>query len=156
MRRRPFKHPGFTVVELMFALIAAALIVTIAIPSYTRYIQNTRINVAIGDMARVQLAVETFMGQNNMRLPASLEDCGMGDLRDPWGNPYQYLNIADGGPGIRGQVRKDRNLVPINTDFDLYSSGPDGESRPPLTAKHSRDDIVRAANGAFIGSAEEF
>lgn len=75
---------------------------------------------------------------------------------DPWGNPYQYLNIANGGNRIRGRVRKDRNLVPLNTDFDIYSMGPDGESRPPLTARHSWDDIVRASNGSFIGIASDY
>jgi general secretion pathway protein G len=52
--------------------------------------------------------------------------------------------------------RKDRFLVPLNTDFDLYSVGRDGESVPPLSAAKSRDDVVRAANGAFIGLASKF
>lgn len=34
--------------------------------------------------------------------------------------------------------------------------GPDGESMPPLNAKSSRDDVIRAANGAFYGLAEKF
>jgi general secretion pathway protein G len=53
-------------------------------------------------------------------------------------------------------MRKDRNLVPINSDYDLYSMGPDGESMPPLTAARSRDDIVRANNGGFVGTAEAY
>jgi len=67
---------------------------------------------------------------------------------------------GSGGPGGGGggaaQARKDRFLVPINTDFDLYSMGKDGESVPALTAAKSRDDVVRAANGAFIGLASKF
>jgi general secretion pathway protein G len=46
--------------------------------------------------------------------------------------------------------------VPINTDFDLYSMGPDGRSAPPLTASDSRDDIVRANNGRFVGIAADY
>jgi general secretion pathway protein G len=46
--------------------------------------------------------------------------------------------------------------VPLNSDYDLYSSGPDGESRSPLTAAPSRDDIVRANNGGYIGLAGEY
>jgi general secretion pathway protein G len=67
-------------------------------------------------------------------------------------------NEGSGGSAgsIMASVRKDRFLAPINTDFDLYSMGPDGESRPQLNAKPSRDDIVRAANGGFFGPAEEF
>ena len=54
-------------------------------------------------------------------------------MRDPWGNPYGYLNLGD--KNANGHARKDHSLVPINTDFDLYSMGPDGRSSPPLTAK---------------------
>jgi len=52
-------------------------------------------------------------------------------------NPYGYLKLGD--KKAHGHARKNHSLVPINTDFDLYSTGPDGRSSPPLTAKHSRD-----------------
>jgi general secretion pathway protein G len=55
-----------------------------------------------------------------------------------------------------GQLRKDRNLVPINTDFDLFSRGKDGQTNFPLTAQRSRDDIVRANNGGYIGLASDY
>lgn len=54
-----------------------------------------------------------------------------------------------------GKKRKDKSLYPLNTDYDLYSMGPDGKSQTPLTAKASRNDIVRAKNGAFIGWAAD-
>jgi general secretion pathway protein G len=75
--------------------------------------------------------------------------------RDPWGRPYVYLNIRAAGPGNSG-LRKDGKLNPLNTDFDLYSCGKDGDSIGPLSAKASRDDIVRANNGAFIGLGEDY
>jgi len=50
---------------------------------------------------------------------------------------------------------KVRKLNPLNTDFDLYSMGSDGDSKGPLSAKASRDDIVRANNGDFIGRSED-
>ena len=52
--------------------------------------------------------------------------------------------------------RKDRFLVPLNKEYDLYSMGKDGKSQPPLTAKESYDDIVRANNGIYIGQASQF
>jgi general secretion pathway protein G len=61
-----------------------------------------------------------------------------------------------GGGGSSSQPRKDRFLVPINSDYDLYSMGPDGASAPPLTAKASHDDIIRASDGAYVGVAENF
>ena len=53
-------------------------------------------------------------------------------------------------------MRKDRFLVPINSCYDLYSMGKDGQSVPPLTAKASWDDIVRANDGAFVGLAWQY
>ncbi len=61
-----------------------------------------------------------------------------------------------GGGNVVGQARKDRFLVPINSDYDLYSLGKDGRSVAALTAKDSRDDVVRASDGAFIGLASNF
>ena len=50
-----------------------------------------------------------------------------------------------------------RNVdAPYRRQYDLYSVGPDGESVPPLTAKHSRDDIVMANDGGFIGVASDY
>jgi general secretion pathway protein G len=67
-------------------------------------------------------------------------------------------NDGGGGGGGGGSVkpRKDRFLVPINSDYDLYSMGPDGQSNEPLTVPVSRDDIIRASNGAYVGIAENF
>ena len=68
---------------------------------------------------------------------------------------YQFLNIIDGNPPA-ADVRKDGALNPLNSDFDLYSMGEDGESQAPLNAALARDDIVRANNGAFVGRAKDY
>ena len=94
---------------------------------------------------------------------------------DPWGNPYQYLRLLDpesggtggggkggkggkggGGGGGKEKAWKDHFLVPLNTDYDLYSMGPDGRSVAPLTAAASRDDIVRADDGEFVDEAVKY
>ena len=87
-------------------------------------------------------------------LPNSLAQIGYGSLMDPWGNPYQYLNHST-HRGL-GQDRKDRFLVPLNSDYDLYSMGKDGQSSPPITAKNSLDDTIRASDGAYVGLASQF
>jgi len=89
----------------------------------------------------------------NETLPNSLSDVGQGGLLDPWGNPYEYLKVEGAN---KGRLRKDRFLVPVNSDFDLYSRGKDGRSVSPFTAKASRDDIVRAADGGYVGLASGF
>ena len=52
--------------------------------------------------------------------------------------------------------RMDRFLHPINSDYDLYSMGKDGETVLPLTARKSHDDVIRANDGSFVGLAVEF
>lgn len=56
----------------------------------------------------------------------------------------------------QNNARKDHNLHPINSDFDLYSSGADGQSSKPLTAGASKDDIIRANNGSFYGYGKDY
>jgi general secretion pathway protein G len=84
-------------------------------------------------------------------LPDNLSDINWGNLKDPWGSPYQYLNFKN--IKGKGKMRKDHFLVPLNTDYDLCSMGKDGKSNTPLTAKASRDDIIRANDGMYVGKA---
>jgi general secretion pathway protein G len=55
-----------------------------------------------------------------------------------------------------GKLRRDRFINPLNTDYDLYSMGRDGESSTNLNAKSSWDDIVRIKDGLFVGLATVF
>jgi len=147
------RHIGLTVVELTVALLIAAVMVTLALPAYSNYRERVRIDQAKRDIAMMSAVISNYYN-DAQAYPDSLSDVGFGSLLDPWGNPYGYLNLGD--KKAHGHARKDHSLVPINTDFDLYSMGPDGKSSPPLTAKASRDDIVRANNGAFIGVAADY
>jgi general secretion pathway protein G len=144
---------GLTLVELAVALGLVAVLAAIAIPSYQNYRERVRIDQAKRDIIVMSTALQLYF-QDARDYPHSLADVGLGNQRDPWGNPYGYLNMSD--RNARGQARKDHALVPINTDFDLYSMGADGRSSPPLTAAMSRDDIVRANNGAFVGLASDY
>lgn len=146
---------GFSVFELLIAMAMMVILGSIAVPLYDTYAERARVGQAVADIGRIDMQIERFVS-NNFRLPDNLADIGAVPL-DPWGNPYRFLRIAGNGtPGLVSQLRKDRNLVPINSDYDLYSTGADGESRPPLTAGPSRDDVVRASDGGFVGLAEEF
>ena len=145
---------GFTLMELLLAMAVFALVVSVAIPGLSQYIDRSNEANAISDMGRIVLELQRFRLANGDQLPDSLDQVNWTEL-DPWGNPYEYLRIAGANPNP-GQLRKDQNLVPVNTDFDLYSLGKDGESVPPFTSGKSRDDIVRAANGAFFGRAEDY
>jgi len=144
---------GLTVVELFIAVCIAAVLLSLAVPAYQNYRERLRIDQAKRDIATMSGIIAGFY-YDARAYPDTLADAGLGAMQDPWGNPYGYLNL--GTASARGHARKDHSLVPINTDFDLYSTGPDGRSSPPLTAQQSRDDIVRANNGAFIGVAADY
>ena len=47
-------------------------------------------------------------------------------------------------------------MVPVNSDYDLYSMGADGDSQTPFTAEASQDDIVRCGNGSYIGLVSNY
>jgi len=130
------------------------ILAALAIPNYSRVRERAQVAKAIGDIRTIQLDIQDYTLTSGGTPPASLADVGRGGLLDPWGNPYQYLVIA--GKKGKGGFRKDRFLVPINSDYDLYSMGPDGASAGPLSAKASRDDIIRANDGGFVGLAADF
>lgn len=148
------RYCGFTLVELLLALVIVGILVTITANTYSEYMDRSKIVQAKSDIRLIESVIEIFYTAN-VKYPESLSELtGRIPLLDPWGNPYQYLNITT--TKGKGKLRKDHNLVPLNTDYDLYSMGKDGNSVSPLTAKASRDDIVRANNGGFVGLASEY
>ena len=143
---------GFTLIELMFIVAIVAVLAGISYPVYQDYIKQAKISTATGEIMEIELLLQRYHS-DNFSYPDTLDV--LGPLpNDPWGNPYQYLNIAT--VKGKGKLRKDHSLVPINSDYDLYSMGEDGMSVSPLTAKHSRDDIIRANNGGYVGLASDY
>ena len=143
---------GFSLVEVMVAIAILGIVSSIGVSLYKDYTSGADVNRAVSEIRMIDLLIKDYRltTRNN---PTDLASIGV-DYQDPWGNDYQYLDMstADGN----GAKRKDKNLVPINTDFDLYSMGPDGMSASPLTAESSRDDIIRANNGRYVGEASGY
>ncbi len=96
-------RPAFTLIELLSAVLIVGLLAAIALPSLNGSITKAKTTRAIGD---IRTLAQDLTGQDS--LPPSLAAIGRGDLRDPWGRPYVYVQ-----PGAHGQ-------------FDLYSLGRDG------------------------------
>lgn len=152
-RRKLIKSIGFTLLELIVSIAIVGILSGIAYPLYTEYIEKARIAAAIVDIQSISATITSYYA-DYLKYPESLADVNFATLLDPWKSSYQYLNIQTAKG--KGSFRKDRFLVPLNTDYDLYSMGEDRQSVPPLTAKASQDDIIRANNGAYIGLASEF
>ena len=138
---------GFTLIELLIVVAIITTLAAIAVPLYASYVDRTRIAMAKADIHMLDREIASFQGEYQ-RLPATLAELGLGTFVDPWGNPYRYLPVNSSNTG---KLRKDHFMNPVNDDYDLYSMGKDGKTSTPFTAASSRDDIVRANGGHFIG-----
>jgi general secretion pathway protein G len=152
-RSRSSQQHGFTMVELLITMAVILTLSAIAIPRLMSAINQAKVAKSVGDIRAIGTDVTGYAFENG-QYPNTLADIGYANFNDPWGNPYQYLNFANAKG--KGQMRKDRFLVPINTFFDLYSMGPDGKSVSPLTAQASQDDIIWANDGDYVGVASEY
>ena len=145
---------GFSLVELLVTITVVAALVAIALPRFESYRNDSRNTKAIGDLHLLDNRINSFK-MSNETWPSSLSQITQGNMLDPWGRPYQYLQI-EGNSKAKGHERKDKNLVPINSDFDLYTMGADGKTASPLTSASSQDDIVRANDGHYYGLASNY
>ena len=149
----PKKSRAFTIIEFGLVLIIFGLVFGTVTPAIYHHVESAKSVNTTGELQEIEKDIAQFLKDND-RYPDSLDELYNPVPLDPWGNPYQYLNIVN-NPST-GKLRKDRNLVPINSDYDLYSMGPDGQSVSPLTADPSKDDIVRGRNGKYFGLATDF
>jgi general secretion pathway protein G len=149
----PCSIRGFTLVELLVTIGIAAVIAAIGLPSYISYKQRAYVAAATMDIMTIVTAINRYNSINNS-LPPDLATIGFDTLLDPWGRPYVYLSFT--GLNGKGKMRKDKNLNPLNTQYDLYSVGADGQSKPPLTVPVSKDDVILANDGNYIGLASNY
>ncbi len=181
--RKRRSGPGFTLIELAIVLSIVGVLASGAGSQYTVYLDRARMARAIVELRGLSSDLDLPL-MDDRPLPATLNDAGI-QRNDPWGNPYQYLPLqgnlppglssaesglphvaaagggggnsgGGGGTSVMSQARKDRFLVPINSDYDLYSMGPDGETHKSLNVGAGKDDVIRAADGGFYGPAEKF
>lgn len=143
---------GFTLIEIMIVTAIMATLAAISTPLFLGYKEKARVSKGVTDIRMMEKQITNFLLTFD-RFPNDLAEAGLDKILDPWGNPYQYLPVEGTPPG---KLRKDHFMVPVNTDYDLYSMGKDGKTGIPFTAKNSRDDIVRANNGGFVGSVSEY
>lgn len=144
---------GFTLVELMIVIAIIVVLATKAIPSYQDYIERVRVSLAIKDIREIALNLRSYY-EDEESYPASLATIGAETRLDPWGRPYEYQNLTTKKGS--GGARRDKNLNPLNSDFDLYSRGKNGKTKLPISQKDSLDDVLRANDGAFVDLAFKY
>ena len=151
---------GFSLFELLIVLVIASILALFGSALFGGDINcedakpgpiaRAKIANVIGAIGAVHLKVQMFELNNN-RLPTSLSELKGVELTDPWGNAYQFLDHST--VNGNGPKRKNRNMVPVNRDYDIYSMGPDGKTATPFTSIPGQDDIVMAGDGAYFGIA---
>lgn len=57
------------------------------------------------------------------------------------------------GVPVETTRRRDKYMFPLNTDYDLFSLGPDARTSASLAHPASLDDVIRANDGGFFGVA---
>ncbi len=144
---------AFTLLEIMIVLAIMITLAAMGIPAFADVLQSAYVGRAIGDIRTLQTEITRYEVQLG-KLPDDLQEAGITNLLDPWGNPYQYLNF-DNVQG-QGPKKKDKFQVPLNSTYDLYSMGRDGVTSTALTAPVSQDDIVRANDGAYVGLGSDY
>jgi general secretion pathway protein G len=121
---------GFTLIEIMVVVIIIGLLAAVIVPSVVGKVGEARVAKAKQDIQAIGTAL-TMYRLDNFKYPTS--DQGLkalieqpadptirnwkkggyiqdGNLKDPWGNEYQYVY-----PGTHGR------------EYDLYSFGADGQ-----------------------------
>ena len=158
---------GFTLIELLIAILIVLTLAGIAVPLTTEYIHQANVARTITEIRMVEKEIISFEtergyypGGKTPGMLQSMHEIGKDQFKDPWGTPYQYRNLAQGPhAGDKPKFcRRDRSYNPLNYDFDLYSVGPDRQvpTHQQITVNKGADDIVRAANGRYVGVGAKF
>lgn len=105
---------GFTLIELMIAVVILGLMASLAVYSYSRYLDKAKQMKARSDISTFSGALIHFYGdksrypENSEGLKALVPEYIPSLPNDPWGRPYQYVQ-----PGQTAA-------------FDIISYGADG------------------------------
>jgi len=133
--RMSHKHPrptmlqrGFTLIELMVVLLIIGVLAALIVPNVLDRADDAKVTAAKTDVSNLMQALKLYRLDNG-RYPSTEQ--GLAALvnkpssepvppnwkknldqlpKDPWGNPYMYLN-----PGVKGEV-------------DVMSLGADGQT----------------------------
>jgi len=166
-RKQQLSPGGFTIVELAISLAIIGTLTAIAVPSIQDRIYRANVARAATEIRGLEKEIIFFKTERG-RYPGwppdmleTLQEIGRDNFLDPWGTPYQYRNLESSTkePGDKPKdCRKDRSTNPLNYDFDLYSAGPDRvlPTHKQITQGSGEDDIVRAANGRYVGEGSKY
>lgn len=158
---RSVEITGFTLIELLIVMAIISILATIGFIRYSGFVEHTKETKAIADIKQIAEWIEEYRERYG-EYPPDLATLKVGlnlnsEFKDPWDHPYQYVYIAedDKKGKDKQRARRDRNQKPINTYYDLWSNGADGDYQQQVNGAKSRDDIIRAWDGSFVGLGKD-
>src|SRR5260221_12787574 len=125
------RQRGFSILEMAIVLAIAGTLIAVTGPRLQGCIDRNRVAEAVVEIGEMSTKIRQYEVSKAM-LPDTLADVNYGGRVDPWNQPYEYVNLRTSPASVK--ARKDKNLKPLNYDYDLYSIGPGG-----LTAASPRN-----------------
>ncbi len=89
LRRRGQDERGFTMVELMAVLIIIAVLIAGGLAFYLKYIDNSKVVKAQGQMSTMAAALDAYYAQYG-EYPDVATKAGVNMGKNPWGQTYSY------------------------------------------------------------------
>jgi len=131
---------GFTLIEIMVVVTILGILAALIVPRVIGRTDDARVTAAKQDIAQLMQALKLYRldngryPSNEQGLQALVEKPGQEPVppnwkqggyldaatlhKDPWGNPYQYLN-----PGLHGEV----DVMSFGRDGQPGGEGPDAD-----------------------------
>jgi len=162
---------GFTLLEVMVVVVILGILAALVVPKIISRPDDARVIAAKQDIASLMQALKLYR-LDNQRYPVTEQ--GLQALvappttaplapnwkaggyverlpRDPWGNPYQYLN-----PGIHGEI----DVFSFGADGAPGGEGNDagqtGATQKGEKLKEEMDEILDEIDSVLEENAEEF
>ncbi|MDR2054362.1 MAG: pilin, partial [Desulfovibrio sp.] len=86
---------GFTLIELMIALVISAILIAIAVPAYQDYIRRAHVVEGLGLAGVVKGSVSEYY-INHHTFPADNTAAGLAAAASITGNAVSQVDVADG------------------------------------------------------------
>lgn len=138
---------GFTLVELLVVVAIISILAMTVMLGFADFMARTKISRCREEIRSLEKEIIAYSTDKAV-YPPTLDDIGRHDLKDPWGGSYVYSPTAG--------TRHTGGAVPLNTDFDLFSKGPNGAYADLISDVDSEDDIIRAMDGSFCDVANRW
>ncbi|OGV45562.1 MAG: hypothetical protein A2017_12160 [Lentisphaerae bacterium GWF2_44_16] len=142
----------FTLVEMLLVIAIFTILLVISFKGLVESVRRTKNLRAAIELKQIQQIINLYH-EDYRSYPPDLAAVEVRNMKDPWSTLYQYQNYSLISNGAR---RKDRNLNPLNSAYDLWSNGKDQKTNKQINGFYARDDIIVANDGEFVGLASDY